>query len=183
MARVNISLPDDLQARIERSRDRINVSKVCAAALERELNMLEAKPSAANPHIARLIERLQGRSERWYQNGYDDATQWAVEHATRQDLQQALDFAGWDDEELSDRGDELPGIGPGYVRTDRVRFYYAKQRAEQRVASRFGLKQVPALSPSPEYDEARADIDPLAYVKGWRDALCDLWKVLSPSLK
>lgn len=41
MARTTISLPDSLTERLERVRDRVNMSKVCAAALERECDMLE----------------------------------------------------------------------------------------------------------------------------------------------
>ena len=44
MARMNISIPDPLYARLDRLRDRVNASKVCAGALEKELDMIEARP-------------------------------------------------------------------------------------------------------------------------------------------
>jgi ribosome modulation factor len=87
MARLNITLPDALYARLERLRDRINLSKVCATALEREATMLEEQPAFTDPRIARLVQRLQSTRERWHQRGYEDGIQWAVELATRDELQ------------------------------------------------------------------------------------------------
>src|SRR5579859_1117815 len=87
MARLNITLPDVLYARLEQLRDRINLSKVCALALEKEVKMLEGQPNITDPRIARLLQRLQSTRERWYQRGYDDGFQWAVELATRDELQ------------------------------------------------------------------------------------------------
>jgi ribosome modulation factor len=87
MARLNITLPDALYARLERLRDRINLSKVCATALEKEVTMLEEQPAFTDPRIARLVQRLQSTRERWHQRGYEDGIQWAVELATREELQ------------------------------------------------------------------------------------------------
>jgi hypothetical protein len=33
------------------------------------------------------------------------------------------------------------------------------------------------------YEQAREEVDLVAYVKGWRDALVDLWQAVSPALK
>src|SRR5690242_14453121 len=87
MARLNITLPDALYARLEQLRDRINLSKVCAIALEKEVMMLEGQPSITDPRIARLLQRLQSTRERWHQRGYEDGITWAVELATRDELQ------------------------------------------------------------------------------------------------
>jgi hypothetical protein len=87
MARLNITLPDVLYTRLEQLRDRINLSKVCATALEKEVTMLEGQPNITDPRIARLLQRLQSTRERWYQRGYEDGIQWAVELATRDELQ------------------------------------------------------------------------------------------------
>ncbi|HEX4208314.1 MAG TPA: hypothetical protein VHZ51_29745 [Ktedonobacteraceae bacterium] len=86
MARLNITIPDVLYARLEQLRDRINLSKVCATALEKEVTMLEGQPPITDPRIARLLQRLQGTRERWYQHGYEDGIQWAVDLATRDEL-------------------------------------------------------------------------------------------------
>ena len=86
MARLNITLPDVLYARLEQLRDRINLSKVCATALEKEVTMLEGQPPITDPRIAQLLQRLQSTRERWHQRGYEDGVQWAVDLATRDEL-------------------------------------------------------------------------------------------------
>jgi hypothetical protein len=86
MARLNITIPDALYERLEQIRDRINLSKVCANALEKEVAMLERQPNITDPRIAQLLKRLQGTKERWYQRGHEDGIQWAVEMATREEL-------------------------------------------------------------------------------------------------
>jgi hypothetical protein len=92
MARLNITVPDVLYARLEQLRDRINLSKVCATALEKEVMMLEGQPAITDPRIARLLQRLQSARERWHQRGYDDGFQWAVELATRDELQSVATY-------------------------------------------------------------------------------------------
>src|SRR2546427_9537182 len=87
MARLNITLPDVLYARLEQLRDRINLSKVCATALEKEVTMLEGQPTITDPRIAQLLQRLQSTRERWHQRGYEDGIGWAVDLATRDELQ------------------------------------------------------------------------------------------------
>jgi hypothetical protein len=102
MARLNITLPDALYARLEQLRDRINLSKVCATALEKEVIMLEGQPTITDPRIARLLQRLQSTRECWYQRGYEDGFQWAVELATRDELQSvATHLAAQDGQQLA----------------------------------------------------------------------------------
>jgi hypothetical protein len=92
MARLNITLPDVLYARLEQLRDRINLSKVCATALEREVTMLEGQPPITDPRIAQLLQRLQSTRERWHQRGYEDGIGWAVDLATRDELQSVATY-------------------------------------------------------------------------------------------
>jgi hypothetical protein len=92
MARLNITLPDVLYARLEQLRDRINLSKVCAIALEKEVTMLEGQPPITDPRIAQLLQRLQSTRERWYQRGHEDGIQWAVDLATRDELQSVATY-------------------------------------------------------------------------------------------
>jgi hypothetical protein len=94
MARLNITVPDALYARLEQLRDRINLSKVCATALEKEVMMLEGQPNITDPRIARLLQRLQSTRERWHQRGYEDGVNWAVELATRDELQSVATYLG-----------------------------------------------------------------------------------------
>lgn len=102
MARLNITIPDGLYARLEQLRDRINLSKVCATALEKEVTMLEGQPAITDPRIAQLLQRLQSTRERWHQRGYEDGIEWAVEHATRDELQSvATHLAEQDGQQLA----------------------------------------------------------------------------------
>jgi hypothetical protein len=71
MPRLNISIPDPLYERLDRRRDRINASSVCATALEMELDRIEGQ-SIATPveeaKVAQLVERLRRQHsdrERW----------------------------------------------------------------------------------------------------------------------
>ena len=103
MARLNITIPDVLYARLEQLRDRINLSKVCATALEKEVTMLEGQPPITDPRITHLLQRLQGARERWYQRGYEDGIQWAVDLATRDELQSvAIYLADLDGRQLAE---------------------------------------------------------------------------------
>jgi hypothetical protein len=86
---MNISVPDALYERLDRLRDRVNASRVCAVALEKELDTLEARPAIADPEIEQLIQRLQSTKERWYQRGQQDGRRWAVDTASRHELSSA----------------------------------------------------------------------------------------------
>src|SRR5918996_4820703 len=97
MARMNISIPDPLYERLDRLRDRVNASKVCASALEKELDMIEGRTDAAgigDPDIAQLLRRLQSLRDRWYDRGREDAKEWAVGRATRDELWRVRDEYG-----------------------------------------------------------------------------------------
>src|SRR5258708_27786228 len=103
MARLNITLPDVLYARLEQLRDRINLSKVCAMALEKEVTMLEGQPNITDPRIAQLLQRLQSTRERWHQRGYEDGIGGAVDLATRYELQSvAIHLAEQDGRHLAE---------------------------------------------------------------------------------
>lgn len=102
MARLNITIPDVLYARLEQLRDRINLSKVCAIALEKEVTMLEGQPPITDPRIAQLLQRLQSTREHWHQRGYEDGIEWAVDLATRDELQSVATYlADMDGQQLA----------------------------------------------------------------------------------
>ena len=81
-----ISLPEELATRLARLEDRLDLSQVCAQALERELDLLEAQPAPMDPEIQEVVARLQTASDRWYQRGSQDGRAWALAKATRDDL-------------------------------------------------------------------------------------------------
>ena len=61
MARISVSLSDDLMVRLEPVKDRINVSQVCREALERRISSFERASSdqEGDPDVGDLVERLR----------------------------------------------------------------------------------------------------------------------------
>jgi hypothetical protein len=92
MARRNISIPDELDERLDRQRDRINASRVCAIALEKELDMLEQEtrpPEVDELQVERLVERLRQHKsdwDNWYDRGQKDGQTWTQETASLAEL-------------------------------------------------------------------------------------------------
>ena len=92
MARLNISVPDALYARLDRLRDRVNASKVCAAALEKELDIVDGATAVTDTEaakVSRLVERLQQQRDertRWFQRGRQAGEAWAMETASVNEL-------------------------------------------------------------------------------------------------
>ena len=65
--------------------------------------MLEGQPNITDPRIAQLLQRLQSTRERWHQRGYEDGIQWAVDLATRDELQGvATHFAELDGRQIAE---------------------------------------------------------------------------------
>ncbi len=189
--RLSVTIPSTLHERLEGMRDRVNVSKVCTVALEKELNMLEARPSIADPKIAQLVERLKGSTQRWYDHGHEDGMQWGVAEARRADLQDAaINFRTYDGRELfqpymGDREDNdeqeqggaryaLPGVGD------------LSAREKLWVVRDLGLEREPTYASGEaraRFDTAYADVDDAAYLEGWRDALVALWDAVALALR
>ena len=164
MARINVSVPDPLYERLDRLRDRVNVSRVCTAALEKELDMIEMQPRPADPDVERLLRRLLSGQERWYRRGREDGRAWAVEKATRMEI--------W-----------------------RIGANMKQVRAEQLVlAARQPMVPKPFPTAFPrsfplddalkrwQEQDAAADVDEVAYMQGWLDAVRELWETVAPAL-
>jgi hypothetical protein len=201
--RRTISIPDELDARLERLQDRINVSRVCAAALEKEIAMLEATPVGADPEVQRLLRRLQTVKERWYDRGRRDGRQWAIDLATREQLRWFADYLA-----------KLDGATIGALAHDHLRVNLGPPRQIVRHPSphssatravrvfpksfpveaslqrwkaedeRAAAEEPTADRPQPvaaERGKAR-EIDEPAYWSGWRDAAREIWKAVALSL-
>jgi len=184
VARLNITIPDPLYERLEQARDRLNISKTCANALEKELTMLEGRRPITDPKIAQLLQRLQGTRERWYQRGHEDATQWAVETATRGDLSTiATKMADWDGTRLfREFHDELrrePKLGPPIFPSS---FHFA-DRFDAWVADDLQASDVLMGEEAERLNRARAEVDEAAYLEGWRDSIKEIWQTISPALQ
>jgi hypothetical protein len=87
VARINWTIPDPLYERLEHLRDRVNVSKVCAVALAKELDMLEnVTMPAENQMMLRLVLRLRENQDHWYLRGKQDGMEWAADRAAMDEL-------------------------------------------------------------------------------------------------
>lgn len=79
MARLTISVPDDLRRSLERLRDRINVSKICQEALAKEIAKLEQLPRRAL-ELEEMVERLRDEKaaadKQWFAQGVTDGISW-----------------------------------------------------------------------------------------------------------
>lgn len=80
MARMNITIPDELYGRLERWRDRVNVSRICQDAITRELNKLEELPSEVTQMqraLARLGQQKAQVDRLSFRKGVYDGLEWA----------------------------------------------------------------------------------------------------------
>ncbi len=184
MARLNITIPDPLYERLEQVRDRLNISKICANALEKELTMLEGRRPITDPKIAQLLQRLQGDHERWYQRGYEDATQWAIETATRGELCSiAIEMADWDGhrllEEFYDEQRRKPILRPLLFPSS---FHFA-DRLDAWVTEDVQADDVLMGEEAERLSHARAQVDETGYLEGWRDSIKEIWQTISPVLQ
>src|SRR5438552_915504 len=160
MARVNISVPDSLYERLDRLRDRVNVSRVCAAALEKELDMIETRPRPSDPDVERLLQRLLSSQERWYQRGRDDGRRWAIESATRQEL--------W-----------MVGTQLMKVPVEQLAMVARLPKTGSPFPQSFSLDEGLRLW---QEQDASGEVDEAAYVHGWRDAVKGIWDAVKPAL-
>ena len=205
MARLNLTIPDPLYARLERLRDRVNVSKVCAIALEKELNMLEGQmtTAAADPRLQRLIQRLQRQQsnrDRWYQRGREDGENWAIDVAGLEELREASDEWEEEDDDYEDQEDELPET---FSLWESVRRWLLVDMEEAGIRSRnldsarirgsfaeaFGFALRLAQEESTSHEKAEAvrrlfeEFEKHAYLNGWYSAVRDIWKAVAPALR
>jgi len=184
MARLNITIPDTLYERLEQARDRLNISKTCANALEKELTMLGGRRPITDPRIAQLLQRLQGTRERWYQRGHEDATQWAVETATRGELSRiATEMADWDGtrlfSEFRDEQRRFPKLSPPMFPSS---FHFA-EHFDAWVADDMKSGDVLMGEEAERINQARTDVDEASYLEGWRDSIKEIWQTISPALQ
>lgn len=80
MARLNITIPDELSERVERWRDRLNLSRVCQDAISRELDRLEHIPAevkSMHEALARLGREKAKVEQSSFRKGVHDGLEWA----------------------------------------------------------------------------------------------------------
>jgi hypothetical protein len=169
VARLNLTIPDQLYERLERLRDRVNVSKVCAVALAKELDMLETtSASGTDVKVQRLVQRLlrqRDDRERWYQRGRHDGETWAIELATPDELRMVSEE--WNDESIADYEEMDDFIGDDFSTlnvTKRLAYWATSDRTD---ASQ----------------QAAEESDWRAYLQGWYHGVRDLWEAAKSALE
>jgi hypothetical protein len=196
--RLNISVPVALYERLRKGDGRVNVSRVCVAALERELGVREARPTIDASQLERLVQRLQSNRERWSERGRRDGERWAVEMATRAELRAAGTHPpaappdGLPPGGGAAAAGEAPGgapAGAGLPRSfDLARALDRWLHADAGVGEDdvcYGPGGAPPYPPGvgEGVQQARAQIDLSAYLSGWGAAVAEIWKAVRPALE
>lgn len=78
--RINITVPDDLHARLQKWRERVNVSAICQEALEKEVSRLEAVPSHIED-LDEVVARLRREKEEYERESFEKGLQFGLEWA------------------------------------------------------------------------------------------------------
>jgi hypothetical protein len=80
MARLTVSISQDLHTRLEHWRENLNISRICQEALERELRRLEELPAdavALGDLVKRLSKEKADGDRQWFSQGVADGMSWA----------------------------------------------------------------------------------------------------------
>ena len=80
MPRLNITIPEDVYARLDRWRDRINLSRISAEAITRELGKLEQVPddiAGMQKALSRLGNEKAKVDRACFRIGVSDGLEWA----------------------------------------------------------------------------------------------------------
>jgi len=97
MARVNVSVPDEMKERMDALADRVNWSEAARAAFEREIT---AASMPDDPDIDQVVERLRkSKADSWQANlkkAREEGREWAKKRASYNQLKEVvrLKFTG-----------------------------------------------------------------------------------------
>jgi post-segregation antitoxin (ccd killing protein) len=89
--RINISIPDELHAELEKWREQLNVSGICQEALRKEVARLEAVATAGGDLDA-VVKRLRAEKDEWEKHWYEVGIQLGHEWARRAPYQRLLEW-------------------------------------------------------------------------------------------
>jgi hypothetical protein len=128
---------------------------------------VELGPRLADPRVERLLQRLQSTRGSWYLRGQKDGEEWAVDRATREELEAAHDAFALDVGSLVDL---LP---QSFSLDDRLSYWVAEDSDET---------AVPEYQHSQGYWRALEGVDKESYLQGWWGAVRELWETVSSVL-
>jgi hypothetical protein len=202
---LNVYLPDDLAAALQRHRDRLNLSQICARALRQEVQRMESGTQAVTtfgaagtagdadlgatrsgpPDMQRLLERLRGQKERQaaaHRDGADDAARWMEAAATIDEIRR---LGQWTVE-------TEPGWLGGVSVEEATDAFYAHftRRFEREMAERTS-KPADTASWYQWYARRREEVQATganpneywpAYVRGWHQSVVTTWNEIKDQL-
>jgi hypothetical protein len=191
---LNVYIPEDLAEVLQRHRDRLNLSQICARALRQEVRNMEAftqtqaTPDVAGvppqvvpsrtgpPDVGRILQRLRGqqaRQEAAARDGAEDAARWLEEAATIDEIRRVGEWTP----------DSDPGALDERAHVDLDRFYSrAFDRMLRRVRS---VESSPWLRRRKEQlatGESTPDEYFPAYTKGWHQTVVAAWNEIKDQL-
>jgi hypothetical protein len=95
--KLTITIPDELDRQLDPWRDRMNISRVCAAAIEREIETVSAGLSPEAENYAKTILRLRTQSAEFYarehNSGRRDGMAYARAEATFEEFLKCAEIA------------------------------------------------------------------------------------------
>jgi hypothetical protein len=105
VARLNITVPDELYERVEKWRERLNLSRICQAAISREIEKLELVPEDVrqmHQALSRLGQQKAKVERSCFRKGVYDGLEWArqAEYAVLKRWGEQAASAGAPDEAL-----------------------------------------------------------------------------------
>jgi hypothetical protein len=200
---LNVYLPDDLAEAVQRHRERLNLSQICARALRQEVQRMEsmsyAQPPTGTPEPApaagaarsgpldlpRLLERLRGQKERQgaaYRDGEEDAARWMEEVATIDEIRR---LGQW-------TAESEPGWLGGVSAEEGTDAFYAHfaRRFEREMAERTS-KPADTASWYQWYARRREALQSSGtnpneywppYVRGWHQSVVAAWGAIKDQL-
>jgi hypothetical protein len=89
-ARINISIPEDLQERLSHFKGMLKVSRICQEAINHAVRIEEIKAEA--PSIDSLAERLQAEELKWGKEYIDEGFEYGIKDAYGLSLENFLDI-------------------------------------------------------------------------------------------
>jgi hypothetical protein len=187
--RLNVTIPDDLHARLEPLREQLNISRVCTTALQEAVERLTAEPDDDDPRVTEILDRLYEGGEFWYDRGYSEGETWALTKAARAQLQyHAERLAGLDATDLARRfreQEDAPTEEIWFPSPERMRDRLLEWIVTDQTAIEHGMPEGenPVRDKVMDVTHASADADLGSYLQGWRDAVVELWEKVERALK
>lgn len=167
--RINISIPDELHAELEKWREILNVSGICQEALRKEVARLEAV-ATTNEDIDAVVQRLRAEKDEWERQWYEVGAQLGYEWGRRARYQRLLEAVGHAAPE------DVVGFLTGFSEGDLMTLDQVEKALDVYPSIRHVLTdEVAGFVRLREYNEARLR-------EGWKKGVTDFWNQVKDAL-